>query len=166
MVASTDAIKRLREDTGAGIMDCKRALEDASGDFEKAKNLLRERGIARAEHRSEREVSQGLVHAYVHSGRVGALVEVNCETDFVARTDDFEQLVHEIALQVASMNPKYISREQMPEGSDENPKQVVLLEQDYIRESRKTIRELIQETIAKTGENIRVARFCRYELGQ
>lgn len=166
MVASMDAIKRLREDTGAGIMDCKRALEDASGDVEQAKKLLRERGIARAEKRSGREAGQGLVHSYVHGGRVGALVEVNCETDFVARTEDFKRLVNEIAMQIASMNPKYVSREQMPQGSDEDPKLTVLLEQDYIRDSRRTIRDLIQETIAKTGENIRVNRFVRYELGQ
>jgi elongation factor Ts len=163
---SMDAIKRLREETGAGVMDCKRALQDADGDLEQARRLLRERGIAKAERRTDREVEQGLIHCYVHGGRVGAMVEVNCETDFVARTDDFKQLVHEIALQVASMNPKYISREAMPEGSDEEPKQVALLEQDYIRDSRHTIRQLIQETIAKTGENIRVNRFTRFELGK
>lgn len=166
MVASMDAIKHLREETGAGIMDCKRALEDAGGDIDKARTLLRERGIARAERRSGREASQGLIHSYVHSGRVGALVEVNCETDFVARTDDFKQLVHEIALQVASMNPKYVARDDVPEGSDEDAKQTVLLEQDYIRDSRHTIRDLVQETIAKTGENIRIRRFIRFELGQ
>ncbi|MGI8549744.1 MAG: translation elongation factor Ts [Dehalococcoidia bacterium] len=166
MVTTTDAIKRLREATGAGIMDSKRALEDAAGDMEKAKALLRERGIAKAEKRAGRDVGQGLVHGYIHAGRVGALVEVNCETDFVARTDDFKHLVHEIAMQVASMNPKYIAQEDMPEGADEDPKYVVLLNQDYIRESRKTIKDLIQETTAKTGEHIRVARFIRYELGQ
>ena len=163
---SMDDIKRLREETGAGIMDCKRALEDADGNLEQAKKLLRERGIAKAERRTGREAGQGLIHCYDHGGRVGAMVEVNCETDFVARTEDFKQLVHEIALQVASMNPKYVSREAMPEGSDEEPKQVALLDQDYIRDSRHTIRQLIQETVAKTGENIRVSRFVRYELGQ
>jgi elongation factor Ts len=116
VVASMDNIKQLREETGAGIMDCKRALEDAAGDIDKAKGLLRERGIARAEGRSGRVAGQGLVHSYVHSDRVGALVEVNCETDFVARTDDFKALVHEIAMQVASMNPAVVSREDLDSG--------------------------------------------------
>jgi elongation factor Ts len=166
VVASMDSIKRLREDTGAGIMDCKRALEDAAGDLEKAKTLLRERGIARAEGRAGRQAGQGVVHSYVHAGRVGALVEVNCETDFVARTDDFQKLVHEIAMQVASMNPRVVAREDLPQGDDADPKEVALLEQPYIRDNHRTIRDLVQETIAKTGENIRVNRFVRYELGQ
>jgi elongation factor Ts len=166
VVASMDNIKRLREDTGAGIMDCKRALEDASGDLEKAKSLLRERGIARAEGRAGREASQGLVHSYVHGGRVGALVEVNCETDFVARTDDFKTLVHEIAMQVASMNPQAVSAEELDNAEGSDPKEAALLDQPYIRDNHKTIRDLVQETIAKTGENIRVHRFVRFELGQ
>jgi elongation factor Ts len=164
VVASMDNIKRLREDTGAGIMDCKRALEDASGDIEKAKGLLRERGIARAEGRAGRQAGQGLVHSYIHGGRVGALVEVNCETDFVARTEDFQQLVHEIAMQVASMNPRAVSREDLPEGEEADG--ASLLDQPYIRDNHRTIRDLIQETIAKTGENIKVNRFVRFELGQ
>lgn len=166
MVASMDNIKQLREETGAGIMDCKRALEDAAGDIDKAKGLLRERGIARAEGRSGRVAGQGLVHSYVHSDRVGALVEVNCETDFVARTDDFKALVHEIAMQVASMNPAVVSREDLDSGDERDPKEVALLEQPYIRDNHRTIRDLVQETIAKTGENIRVSRFVRFELGQ
>lgn len=166
VVASMDTIKRLREETGAGIMDCKRAIEDAAGDLEKAKGLLRERGIARAEGRTGRTASQGLVHSYVHGGRVGALVEVNCETDFVARTDDFRQLVHEIAMQVASMNPRAVSRDELPEGDSGDPKDVVLLEQPYIRDNHRTIRDLVQETVAKTGENIKISRFARFELGQ
>jgi elongation factor Ts len=166
VVASMDSIKQLREETGAGIMDCKRAIEDAGGDLEKAKGLLRERGIARAEGRSDRAASQGLVHSYVHSGRVGALVEVNCETDFVARTDDFKNLVHEIAMQVASMNPAVVSSDDLASDDPRDAKEVALLEQAYIRDSHKTIRDLVQETIAKTGENIRVNRFVRFELGQ
>jgi elongation factor Ts len=166
VVASMDNIKRLREETGAGIMDCKRALEDSSGDLEKAKGLLRERGIARAEGRAGRTASQGLVHSYVHSDRVGALVEVNCETDFVARTEDFKTLVHEIAMQVASMNPEVVSADQLEEGGDRDPKEAALMEQAWIRDNHKTIRDLVQETIAKTGENIRVNRFVRFELGQ
>jgi elongation factor Ts len=161
-----DSIKRLREETGAGIMDCKRALEDSGGDIEKAKGLLRERGIARAEGRANRVASQGLVHSYIHGDRVGALVEVNCETDFVARTDDFKALVHEIAMQVASMNPQVVSKEDLPPDDERDPKDVALLEQPYIRDNHRTIRDLVQETIAKTGENIRVNRFVRYELGQ
>lgn len=167
VVASMDDIKRLREDTGAGIMDCKRALEDAAGDLERAKNLLRERGIAHAEGRAGRVAGQGLVHSYVHGGgRVGALVEVNCETDFVARTEDFQQLVHEIAMQVASMNPKVVSRDDLPPGEDGDASEVALLDQPYIRDNHRTIRDLVQETIAKTHENIRVNRFVRFELGQ
>jgi len=166
VVASMDDIKRLREDTGAGIMDCKRALEDAAGDLDKAKGLLRERGIARAEGRAGRQAGQGLIHSYIHGGRVGALVEVNCETDFVARTEDFQQLVHEIAMQVASMNPRVVSRDDLPEGEDASAAEAALLDQAYIRDNHRTIRDLIQETIAKTGENIRVNRFVRFELGQ
>jgi elongation factor Ts len=161
-----DKIKQLREETGAGIMDCKRALEDSDGDVHKAKGVLRERGIARAEGRSGRSAGQGLIHSYVHSGRVGALIEVNCETDFVARTDDFQQLVHEIAMQVASMNPRVVAREDLPPGDDADPRDVALLEQPYIRDNHRTIRDLVQETIAKTGENIRIGRFVRFELGQ
>jgi elongation factor Ts len=166
VVASMDNIKRLREETGAGIMDCKKALEDSAGDLEKAKGLLRERGIARAEGRSGRQASQGLVHSYVHAGRVGALVEVNCETDFVARTDDFKSLVHEIAMQIASMNPQVVSAEELEGDGDRDPKEAALMEQAWIRDNHKTIRDLVQETIAKTGENIRVNRFVRFELGQ
>jgi elongation factor Ts len=166
VVASMDDIKRLREETGAGIMDCKRALEDSSGDLDQAKAFLRERGIARAEGRAGRAASQGLIHSYVHAGRVGALVEVNCETDFVARTDDFQNLVHEIAMQVASMAPRVIAAEDIAPGDEQDPKEVALLDQPYIRDNHRTIRDLVQETIAKTGENIRVNRFTRFELGQ
>lgn len=161
-----DNIKRLREETGAGIMDCKRALEDASGDFGKARDLLRERGIARAAGRADRAAGQGLVHSYVHGGRVGALVEVNCETDFVARTEDFQTLAHEIAMQVASMNPEVVSKEEMEPSDTRDPKEVALLEQPYIRDNHKTINDLVQETIAKTRETIKVKRFVRFELGQ
>src|SRR5712692_8393957 len=147
-------------------MDCKRALEDSTGDVDKAKGLLRQRGIARAEGRSGRSAGQGLIHSYVHGGRVGALIEVNCETDFVARTDDFQQLVHEIAMQVASMNPRVVAREDLQPGDEAEPKDVALLEQPYIRDNHRTIRDLVQETIAKTGENIHIGRFVRFELGQ
>ncbi len=163
-MATTEDIRRLREDTGAGIMDSKRALDDASGDFEKAKLLLRERGLASAAKKSGREANQGLVESYIHAGgRVGSLVEVNCETDFVARTEDFRALAREIAMQVAAMNPRRISSEDpAPDGAGD---EVPLLDQAYIRDQSKTIQDLITESIAKLGENIRVRRFSRYELG-
>ncbi len=163
-MATTEDIRRLREESGAGIMDSKRALDDAGGDFEKAKQILRERGLASAAKKSGREANQGLVESYIHAGgRVGALVEVNCETDFVARTDDFKMLAREIAMQVAAMNPSRVSSDQpAPDGvADEVP----LLDQAYIRDPGKTIQDLITEGIAKLGENIKIRRFARFELG-
>lgn len=149
---STDLIKELREKTSAGVMDCKKALEDAKGDIEKAAEILRKRGIEKADKKSERETLQGLVEGYIHSnGKIGALVEVACETDFVARTEDFKALCHEIAMQVASMDPKDV-----PD----------LLKQEYIRDNTKTISDLIKETIAKLGENIVVRKIARMSLGE
>jgi elongation factor Ts len=163
-VAGTDDIKRLREETGAGIMDCKKALEESAGNIDKAKLWLREKGLASAAKKTGREANQGLVESYIHAGgRVGAIVEVNCETDFVARTDDFRALAREIAMQVAAMNPSRISAEDaVPEGAlDETP----LLKQAYIRDGSKSIQDLITDGIAKLGENIVVRRFTRFELG-
>ncbi len=166
MTISAEAVKALREMTGAGVMDCKRALEEAGGDLEKAKEILRERGVAIAQKRAGRETTQGLVYAYIHhDGRVGALVEINCETDFVARTDEFRALAQAIALQVAAMNPKYISPDEMTPGEGD-PKELCLLSQPYIRDESRTITDLVQEVIAKTGENVRVRRFARFELGR
>ena len=163
---TTADIKALREETGAGIMDCKRALEDANGDHVAAKKLLDEQGLAKAEKRADREASQGLVHSYIHgNGRVGVLVEVNCETDFVARTDEFQHLVHEIALHIAGMSPEFVSEDDLPENYEGNPEETVLLAQPFVRDPSLTVADLIKQTIAKTGENVVIRRFCRYERG-
>jgi elongation factor Ts len=163
---SLELIKELRERSGAGIMDCKRALEASGGNLDKAAALLVEQGIARAEKKADRVTAQGLIESYIHAGRIGAIVEVNCETDFVARTPEFQSLVHEIAMQVAAASPRVVSEDELPEG-DEMPKtETVLLMQPYIRDPSKSIRQLISETIGKTGENIQVKRFARFELGQ
>jgi elongation factor Ts len=171
------AVKALREETGAGIMDCKRALEDSAGDVAKAKALLREKGLASGAKKADRATDQGTVESYIHSsggvGRIGALVEVNCETDFVARTDEFKHLAREIARQVVAMNPRFITAEEAPadvvaaEGL--TPDEVAaasLLTQPYVRDNAQTIAQLIAEAVAKTGENIRVRRFARFELGR
>lgn len=166
MNVTVDDIKELRELTGAGIMDCRAALIESGGDKQRAIEILRERGLARAEKKRHREARQGLVEAYIHhGGRVGVLVEVNCETDFVARTDEFKELVHDIALQIAAMSPRYISREEMPSESDSDPAEVCLLSQPFIKDPTKTVDERVKETIAKVGENIVVRRFARFELG-
>jgi len=162
MPATTEQIKELRERTGAGIMDCKRAI-DEGGSMEAAEKLIREWGLAGVSKKAGREANQGLVESYIHAGgRIGALVEVNCETDFVARTDDFRALVREIAMQVAAMNPTRVSADQP---SSDGQSDVPLLEQAYIRDPSKTIQELVHEGIAKLGENIVVRRFARFELG-
>jgi elongation factor Ts len=147
-----DDVKRLREETGAGVMDCKRALDEAKGNFEKAKGLIKERGLAKAKEKADREAKEGIVEAYVHAGgRIGAMVELSSETDFVARNPDFRGLAKEIAMQVAAMDPTNVDQ---------------LLEQPYIRDSSKTIGELVTRIAATTGENVRVKRFKRFELGQ
>jgi elongation factor Ts len=162
-------IKELREETGAGVMDAKRALEDAAGDRNRAKEILREKGIAAAAKRSDRETSNGVVESYIHAGgRIGVLVEVNCETDFVANTDEFRTLARNIAMQIAAMDPKLISADERAgnpevEGSDE---EVCLLSQPFIRDPGHTIGQLVQDTVAKTGENVRIRRFVRFELGR
>jgi elongation factor Ts len=141
-------------------MDCKRALTESEGDVEKATEFLRQKGLATHAKVAGREVKQGIIESYIHTGgRIGALVEINCETDFVARTDEFRTLAREIAMQVASMNPKTVGTLDGDEGED------ALLSQEYIRDSRKAIRDLIKETIAKVRENIQVSRFMRFEVG-
>ena len=163
MEISADTVKALREKTGAGVMDCKRALVDAEGDMERASGLLRERGLAQVAKRAGREASQGLIEAYIHHGdRIGVLVEVNCETDFVAHTPEFRQLAHDIAMQIAATNPAAVDD---VEGSDTTTDDVPLLKQEFIRDPGHTIADLVRETAAKTGENIVVRRFTRYELG-
>lgn len=165
-MVTADDVKRLRAETGAGVMDSKRALEEAEGDFEGARKLLRQRGVAAAAKRSDRTTGQGVVEAYVHGeGRVGALVEVNCETDFVARTDTFRQLARDVAMQVCAMNPLGLTEEDVPEDAPGDRAQHALLSQPFIKNGSQTIGGLVQEAIAQTGENIRVAHFARYELG-
>jgi elongation factor Ts len=146
-------------------MDCKRALEASNGDIEKAIQFLTEQGIASAEKKAHRLTAQGLVDCYIHAGRIGAIVEVNCETDFVARTEEFQALVHEIAMQVVASNPMVVAADDLPDGAEGETEQLVLLDQPYIRDPGKSIRQLINETIGKTGENIQVRRFMRFELG-
>jgi elongation factor Ts len=150
MKISLELLKKLRVDTSAGVSDCRQALEDANGDFGKAKKLILERGLEKAAKKGGRKTPQGLIESYVHAGRVGVLVELRCETDFVARTDDFKTLAHELALQIASMNPKNVKD---------------LLASEYIRDAGITIEALIKQTVAKVGENITVARFTRIALG-
>ena len=166
MEVSTAALKALREKTGAGVMDCKRALTETGGDFDSACEILRKQGLAIAEKKASRTVAQGLVEAYIHlGGRIGAMVEINCETDFVARTEDFRQLAHELAMQVAATAPTCISPEELPQGAAVNPSECCLLLQPYIRDPNRTVQDLITETVAKLRENIRVRRFARFELG-
>jgi elongation factor Ts len=193
---TADAVKELRELTGAGFMDCKRALEETGGDVQKAVSLLRERGVAAAAKKSGREAREGLVGSYIHTGgRVGVLIEVNCETDFVARNDDFQKLVRDLAIQVAGMAPLYVDEAQIPADELEAKKrelaedstvaskpehirpqivegqlkkwfaQVCLLDQPF-RDEERTVRELITNAIATIGENIVVRRFTRYALGE
>ncbi len=149
---SAKEIKNLREETGAGVMDVRRALADAKGDTEEAKKILKEKGLEKAAQKEERATAQGLVETYVHSeGRIGAMVLLACETDFVARTSDFKKLAKELAMQVAAMNPQTTAE---------------LLKQEYIRDPEKTIRELIAEVVAKTGENIQARKISRFALGE
>jgi elongation factor Ts len=190
-------VKQLRDKTGAGMMECKAALTEAKGDFGEAMTLLRKRGLAQAAKRAGRATAQGTIGSYIHmGGRIGVLVEVNCESDFVARTDDFTNLVKEIAMQVAAADPKWVRREDVPADAIEKEKaiyraqmensgkpahvldkivegklgsfysQVVLLEQPSIRDGAVTVSQMIAQTSAKTGENITVSRFSRFRLGE
>ena len=186
-------VKELRERTGAGMMDCKKALSATDGDLEKAIDFLREKGLAAAAKKAGRVAAEGLVEAYIHGGgRIGVLVEVNCETDFVAKTDAFKELVKDIAMHIAATNPSYLKREEVPtaeleheqavlaeqarnEGKPEKMvagriekyyKEVCLMEQPFVKDPDKTISDLITESIAKIGENISIRRFTRYQLGE
>jgi elongation factor Ts len=159
-------VKELREMTGAGVMDCKRALQDAGGDKTKAAEILRKQGLSAAEKKSHRTTEQGLVECYIHAGgRIGAMVEVNCETDFVARTPDFKALARDLAMQVAATGPLCVSEDDLPADVRGDPKELCLLCQDYIRDPSRTVVDIINDVIAKTGENVRVRRFARFELG-
>ncbi len=197
MAVTVEAIKKLRELTGAGILDCRKALEEAGGDMDLAIEILRKKGVAKAAKKAGREAREGVIDVYTHGeGRIGVMVELNCETDFVARTPEFRQLAHEIALQIAAMAPRYVSEDDVPEEVLEKEREVarqraraqgkpehvidriaegmlnkfldevVLLRQTYIRDETKTIRDLLTEAIAKLGENIVVRRFVRWELGE
>jgi elongation factor Ts len=197
MEITTEMIKELREATGAGILDCRKALTDANGNFEKAVDFLREKGVATAAKRADRTASQGVVELYSHGdGRVGVIVEVNCETDFVARSEDFRKLAHEIALQIAAAAPQYVKDDEIPadvleheaeiararakeEGKPEAvmekivagrlekfKDEAVLMRQAYIRDEDLNIEKLVLQTIGTTGENIVIRRFQRWELGE
>jgi elongation factor Ts len=197
MSISASLVKELRDRTGAGMMDCKRALAEKGGDIEKAATYLREKGLAAAAKKAGRIAAEGLIESYIHgAGRIGVLVEVNCETDFVALTDDFKVLVRDIAMQIAAAKPEYVAREEVPaevlekerdilraqainEGKPEKIaekmvegriekyyKDVCLLEQPFVKDTNFTIQQLLTEKIAKIGENISIRRFTRYELGE
>lgn len=190
-------VKELRERTGVGMMDCKKALIATSGDMDKAIDELRTKGLAKAAKKAGRVASEGVVTSYIHGGgRIGVLVEVNCETDFVGKTEQFQQLAHDIAMQIAAANPEYVSRTQVPESVIEHEKEVLraqaleegkpekvlekmvegridkffkekcLLEQPFIKDPDKTIEQLVHEAIARIGENISIRRFARYEVGE
>lgn len=160
-------VKELREATGAGVMDSKRALEEAAGDTKRATEILREKGIQTAAKRVDRDANQGVLEAYVHQNRIGVLVEVNCETDFVAATEDFRTLARNIAMQIAAMNPLVIAPADR-EGKDivGSDAEVCLVSQPFIKEPSRTIGDLIKDAVARTGENIKVRRFSRFELGR
>lgn len=196
-VISSETVKLLRDKTGAGMMDCKRALEESNGDLELATENLRKKGAAVAAKRAEREANQGVVEAYIHAGgRIGAMVELNCETDFVAKTPEFKQLAHDIAMQIAAMSPLFVSKEDVDQQTlqkeieiykaqavnegkpaeiaekiatgrlEKYYQEVCLLEQSFIKDSGKTIKDLLSEATGKVGEKIGVRRFHRYHLGE
>lgn len=197
MKVTAQMVKELRDATGAGMLEAKKVLESVNGDFDKAVDAMREKGAARAAKRADREASEGIIEMYSHPGnRIGVILELNCETDFVARNEEFQELAHELALQIAAAAPKYISREEVPQEeldreaevlrnqalAEGKPAEIVdkivngrmskfyeefcLLEQPYVKDDKKKIQQLITETISKTGENIVVRRFARYELGE
>ncbi len=197
MEINSEMVKTLRDKTGAGMMDCKKALAESSGNLDKAIEILRKKGAATAEKRADRATNQGIVEAYIHAGgRIGAMVEVNCETDFVAKTDDFKGLARELAMQVAAMNPSFIAREEVPKDvqdreldiyrtqarNEKKPEQIIdkiaqgkldkyfqevcLLEQSYIKDAGRTIKDLLLDISGKTGEKVTIRRFKRFHLGE
>ncbi|CAM4242881.1 translation elongation factor Ts [Paenibacillus tarimensis] len=197
MAVNASAVKELREKTGAGMLDCKKALEEAGGDLQKASEILREKGLAAAANKAGRAATEGVVESYIHAGgRIGVLVEVNCETDFVAKTDQFRDFVRDIAMQIAAANPKYVRREEVPQEDLEKEKEILkaqalnegkpanivekmvegrmgkfyeefcLMEQPFIKDPDKTVSALLNEKISTIGENISIRRFVRYELGE
>jgi len=165
MQVSTESIKALREQTSAGIMECKRALQETDGDLDAATTILRQRGYEIAKKKEERATSQGLIECYIHTGgRIGAMVQVDCESDFVARTPEFKDLAHDIAMQVVATCPDYISRDEVPEGTEVTDESC-LLRQQFIKDPSKRVEDLIAEAVAKVRENIKIRRFVRFELG-
>ena len=167
LVITVDAIKALRDLTGAGIMDCKRALQEADGDVEAAQQSLVAKGMASAAKKASRVTNEGLIESYIHSGgRIGALVELNCETDFVARTDNFKTLAHDVAMQVAAMAPLYVDVADAPEGESNDPQQTCLMQQPFIKDPTLSVRDLIDQAVGTLGENVRVGRFTRFSLGE
>jgi elongation factor Ts len=197
MAVSAQAVKELREKTGAGMLDCKKALEEANGDLTKASEILREKGLAAAAKKGDRIATEGVVESYIHAGgRIGVLVEVNCETDFVGKTDSFREFVRDIAMQIAATNPLYVAREEVPQEALDKEREILrnqalnegkpahivdkmvegrlakyyedycLLEQAYIKDQDKTINALLNEKVATIGEKISIRRFVRYELGE
>jgi elongation factor Ts len=197
MDVSASVVKELREKTGAGMMDCKKALAETAGDVQKAVDYLRQKGLAAATKKADRVAADGAVAAYVHAGgKLGALVEINCETDFVARTTEFQALLKDIAMQVAAANPRYVRREEIPEAELDREKtiyrqqalesgkpekivdkivegkmerfysEICLLEQSFIKDQDKKVSEIINDAIARLGENIQIRRFARYHLGE
>jgi elongation factor Ts len=167
MEIKATSVKELRARSGAGIMDCKDALREAGGDLEKASDLLRKKGLVAAGRRSGRATREGLVGSYVHAGgRLGVLIEVNCETDFVARTDEFQKLAYDIAMQVAAMGPVYIDKEEIEDGDTRLPAETSLMQQSFIKNGSTSVGQMVGELSAKVGENIRVVRFNRLEVGE
>ena len=160
-------IREIRTETGAGVMDIKRAIEDAEGDLKVARELLSERGTQVSEAKSDRETKEGLIESYIHPGRpLGALLELNCETDFVARTAEMKTLIHDLAMQVAAMSPTYVNENDIPDDDDRPAEEVCLLNQTFIKDPSLRVNEVVQEVVAKMGENIRVHRFTRFALGE
>lgn len=166
MKIPVEAVKELRNRTSAGVAECNKALLEVGGDMEKAVEFLKQRGLAIADRKKDMAASEGVIKAYIHhTKRIGALVELNCETDFAAHTDEFEELAHDLAMQIAATSPRFLSSEEMPPEAQADAQLVCLLSQPFIKEPSKTVQDVIAEAIAKVGENIRVRRFARFELG-
>ncbi len=196
MEITAKMVKELRDKSGAGMMDCKKALKDSDGDIDRAADILREQGLSKVAKKSSRIAAEGIVESYIHNNRIGVLIEVNSETDFVAKNEDFKEFVRDMAMQVAATNPKYVTREEVPEeeldhersvlkeqalneGKPEKIvekmvegrlekfyKEIVLLDQPFIKDGDKSVNDLLTELIAKIGEKISIRRFCRYEVGE
>ena len=196
MEISAKMVKELRDKSGAGMMDCKKALKESNGDIDRAADILREQGLSKVAKKSDRIAAEGIVESYIHNNRIGVLIEVNSETDFVAKNEDFREFVRDMAMQVAAVNPKYVTRDEVPQAELEHEravlkeqalnegkpehivekmvegrlekfyKEIVLLDQPFIKDGDKSVNDLLTELIAKIGEKISIRRFCRYEVGE